>query len=171
MVFKSVDEAQHLFWDYIVVSLKVLPDVSDDSALLAPVVTENKTTIVLIQNGIGIEQPYRSRFPSTPILSAVTIVSVEQVEPGVIVQNRWTRISVGPFTDGNGFDNSALAEPFVGLLQKGGISDAEVYDERGLQVVRWHKIAVSHACYPMFSNRCNPLSICSSTLNARSMRR
>lgn len=108
-----------------------------------PVMTQNKTIIVLIQNGVGIEQPYRTRFPDTPILSAVTIVSAEQVEPGVIVQNRWTRISIGPFTDGNGFDNATLAEPFVSLLQKGGIKDAEVYDERGLQVVRWHKIAVS----------------------------
>jgi len=30
----------------------------------------------------------------------------------------------------------------VELLKAGGIKDAEVYDEKGLQTVRWHKIAV-----------------------------
>ncbi|KAF8337444.1 ketopantoate reductase PanE/ApbA-domain-containing protein, partial [Cantharellus anzutake] len=147
-VFKSVEDARNLLWDYIVVATKALPDVSDDSELLSSIVTQDKTTIVLIQNGIGVEQPYRVRFPNTPILSAVTVISAEQTEPGVVVQNRWTRISIGPFTDGNGRDNASLAEPFASLLRKGGIKDAEVYDEQGLQIVRWHKIAINAAMNP-----------------------
>jgi ketopantoate reductase len=54
---------------------------------------------VLIQNGVGVEQPYRTRFPTTPIISAVTVISAEQTSPGTVRQHRWTRIHLGPYTD------------------------------------------------------------------------
>ncbi|KAJ9625881.1 hypothetical protein H2203_004647 [Taxawa tesnikishii (nom. ined.)] len=83
-------------WDYIVVSTKALPDVSDDSAQLEGLVGEG-TSIVLIQNGLGVEEPYKKRFPQANVLSAVTIVSAVQDAPGQIKHNRWTRINVGPY--------------------------------------------------------------------------
>jgi ketopantoate reductase len=89
-------------WDYIIVTTKALPDRSDDSALIAPLVGA-KSCIVLIQNGVGVEQPYRTRFPSTPIISAVTVISAEQTSPGTIRQNRWTRIHIGPYSDSASF--------------------------------------------------------------------
>jgi 2-dehydropantoate 2-reductase len=149
-VFNSVKVAAEtkLHWNYVVVTAKALPDVSDDSVLIAPAV-DRASSIVLIQNGVGVEEPYRRRFPSNPILSAVTVISAEQVEHGVIRQNRWTRISIGPYTNGLGDPESdatklgeARTAELVGLLQDGGINDAEMYDKRGLQFVRWHKIAV-----------------------------
>ncbi|KAK4230192.1 putative 2-dehydropantoate 2-reductase [Podospora fimiseda] len=85
-------------WDYIIVTTKALPDRSDDSVLIAPLVGP-KSCIVLIQNGVGVEEPYRKRFPTTPIISAVTVISAEQISPGTIRQNRWTRIHLGPYTD------------------------------------------------------------------------
>lgn len=145
-VFKSIDEAAGAphRWDFVVVTTKALPDVSDDSRLIERVVGEETSAIVLIQNGVGVEEPYRSRFKRASVLSAVTIVSAEQTEPGVVVQNRWTRVSVGPYTDGRGVDGAkdAVTERFVGMLKAGGIKDAELYDEKDLQAVRWHKIAV-----------------------------
>ena len=141
-VFPSISAAGGHQWDYVVVTTKALPDVSDDSAAIVPLVWPS-TAIVLIQNGVGVEEPYRSRFPRNPVLSAVTVISAEQVKPGFVVQNRWTRISIGPYTDGVGSEEgTARAREFVGLLKQGGIKDAEVYDERALQQVRWHKIAV-----------------------------
>ncbi|KAG9104705.1 hypothetical protein FRC06_011599 [Ceratobasidium sp. 370] len=150
-VFSSVSEASkhQEVWDYVVVTTKALPDVSDDSAIIAPLVTSGKSAIVLIQNGVGVEEPYRKRFPSNPILSAVTVISAEQVEPGVIVQNRWTRISIGPYTDGVGKDERPEYNRFfVQLLQNGGIKDAEEYGENDLQMVRWHKIAINASMNP-----------------------
>ncbi|KAI5919655.1 ketopantoate reductase PanE/ApbA C terminal-domain-containing protein [Camillea tinctor] len=67
--------------------------------MIAPLVSP-KSCIVLIQNGVGVEDPYRKRFPHNPIVSAVTVISAEQTEPGVIRQNRWTRISLGPYSRG-----------------------------------------------------------------------
>jgi len=115
---------------------------SDDSKVVVPAVGP-RTAIVLIQNGVGVEEPYRRRFEGNVILSAVTVVSAEQVEPGMVVQNRWTRISIGPYTNGTGVEESnAKTRDFVGLLRDGGIGDAEIFEEKALQQVRWHKIAV-----------------------------
>lgn len=142
-------------WDYIVVSTKALPDVSDDSEILMGLVKENHTTIVLVQNGLGVEDPYAKRFPSAIILSAVTIASAAQTEPGVIIHNRWTRISIGPYLPGLG---DAVAEEehkaternqkLVRFLKEGGIKDAEQYSHSKLQVVRWHKIAINASMNP-----------------------
>ncbi|EAA31155.1 2-dehydropantoate 2-reductase [Neurospora crassa] len=92
-------------WDYVVITTKALPDRGDDSALIAPLIGPN-SCIVLIQNGVGVEAPYRTRFPSTPIISAVTVVSAEQISQGVIRQNRWTRIHLGPYSNSASFDSS-----------------------------------------------------------------
>ena len=40
-------------------------------------------------------------------------------------------------------ESEASNKRFVELLKLGGIADAEEYDEKGLQLVRWHKLAVS----------------------------
>ncbi|ORY69280.1 ketopantoate reductase PanE/ApbA-domain-containing protein [Leucosporidium creatinivorum] len=151
-------QAPHPF-DYVVVATKALPDVSDDSEMIAPVVQGNKeTAIVLIQNGVGVEQPHRQRFPNNPVLSAVTVVSAQQTSPGSVKQNRWTRISVGPFLQGGIGEEEKESElkqrsekanrRFVELLKEGGIADAEEYDEKGLQLVRWHKLAINSSMNP-----------------------
>ncbi|KIO30238.1 hypothetical protein M407DRAFT_225072 [Tulasnella calospora MUT 4182] len=148
-------------WDYLVVTTKALPDVSDDSGRISSLVKaspSNSQSIVLIQNGVGVEEPYRKRYgDGLTILSAVTVVSAEQIENGVIKHNRWTRISIGPYTDGSGHTEdgrAATAEgmkktlEFIQLLKEGGIKDAEEHDERELQAVRWHKIAINAAMNP-----------------------
>lgn len=145
-------------WDYIVVSTKALPDVSDDSVILEGLVKDGdkNTAIVLIQNGLGVEEPYSTRFPAAIILSAVTIVSAAQTAPGIIQHNRWTRISIGPYLPSVGNSNTSTTEEiaiksnerFVNLLQQGGIKDAEAYSAQKLQLVRWHKIAINASMNP-----------------------
>lgn len=66
---------------------------------------------MLIQNGVGVEQPYRARFPTTPIISAVTVISAEQTSPGTIRQNRWTRIHLGPYSNSASFSASSSRYP------------------------------------------------------------
>lgn len=145
-------------WDYIFVTTKALPDVSDDSAMIAPLVGP-RSCIVLIQNGVGVEEPFRRRFPGTPIVSAVTIVSAEQTSPGVVRQNRWTRVSIGPYTDGLGTDAAATGELSrrgeqctkeltAWWRDAGGIKDVDPHDEIGLQTVRWHKLCINAAMNP-----------------------
>ncbi|KAG8753618.1 hypothetical protein FRC14_005877 [Serendipita sp. 396] len=160
--FHSVGEASKFIkfapstsrvWDYVVVTTKALPSssnsVESEANLIKPVVGPG-TTIVLIQNGIGIERPYHDAFPDNILLSAVTVVSAEQTEHGVVRQNRWTRISIGPWMQGKGDEADGISKTreFCALLKAGGIKDAEEYEERELQFVRWHKIAINAAFNP-----------------------
>lgn len=143
-------------WDFVFVTTKALPDRSDDPAMIAPLISP-KSCIVLIQNGVGVEEPFRRRFPKNPIVSAVTVVSAEQTSPGVIRQNRWTRVSIGPYTNGLGTgdaETASLSTQAVEQLSKwwgpgwGGIRDVEPHDEVGLQTVRWHKLCINAAFNP-----------------------
>ncbi|KAK1448942.1 hypothetical protein CMEL01_08257 [Colletotrichum melonis] len=156
--FPSVDAAasSQTQWDFVFVTTKALPDRSDDSAMIAPLVGKN-TSIVLIQNGVGVEEPFRQRFPNNPIVSAVTIVSAEQTSPGVIRQNRWTRVSIGPHTNGLGTGDTELGQRGTKAVEQlgtwwgpgwGGIRDVEPHDEIGLQTVRWHKLCINAAFNP-----------------------
>lgn len=144
-------------WDYVVVSTKALPNVSDDSAQLEGLITAGQTAIVLIQNGLGVEQPYAQRFPNASILSAVTVASAAQPSNGHVQHNRWTRINIGPFfsDDANIWSSTetkqkatAQNQRFVELLVQGGIKDAIADTHEKLQLVRWHKIAINAAFNP-----------------------
>lgn len=157
--FGSPEEAKQaaVSWDYLLVATKALPDVNDDSTLLEGLVGP-ETSIVLVQNGLGVEEPYRKRFPRASILSAVTIASAVQPNHGIITHNRWTRISTGPYLPhldagsaaAEATDETATQKTsrLVELLKAGGIADAELYDHAGLQFVRWHKIAINAAMNP-----------------------
>lgn len=154
-------------WDYVVVTTKALPDITDDALDIEPLVRRGKTCIVLIQNGVGVEDAHRQRFPSNPIVSAVTIISAEQIRPGVVRQNRWTRISMGAYSDGYGGGNDNNAKPASPemrrlstrgdecarelariLTEYGKLRDAECHDETGLQLIRWHKICINGSMNP-----------------------
>ena len=153
--FRNPSEASKsgIRWHYILVSTKALPDVSDDSEILEPLMEGSETAIVLVQNGLGVELPYVQRFPNTIVLSGVTITSAAQPDHGIIIHNRWTRISIGPYLDNTpGTDFVTKAEErnrhFVSLLTQGGIRDAEAYDHADLQLLRWHKIAINASMNP-----------------------
>ncbi|EGG05094.1 uncharacterized protein MELLADRAFT_64262 [Melampsora larici-populina 98AG31] len=155
-------------WDFVILCTKVLIGDINDSEILLPLFNSttqsSNPTIVLIQNGVGIETIHRQRFPNVPIISGVTVVNAEQIELGVVRQNRWTRISLGSFLEFEYDDqkikskthqNSELEtksthqiDLLVELLKQGGIKDAEVYSERDLQLVRWHKLAINASMNP-----------------------
>ncbi|KAH7072005.1 2-dehydropantoate 2-reductase [Paraphoma chrysanthemicola] len=155
--FANPDEARKsgIQWDYIVVSTKALPDVSDDSEILEGLVSDN-TAIVLIQNGLGVEEPYTKRFPHAAICSAVTIATCAQPSHGHIKHNRWTRINSGPYlphldTSNPKPSDARITEQndaFIALLLEGGIKDASAYTHAKLQLVRWHKIAINASMNP-----------------------
>lgn len=146
------------------VTTKALPDRVDDSQTIAPLITPPHdsfpgTAIVLIQNGVGVEEVHRRRFRSNPIVSAVTVISAEQESPGVVRQNRWTRISLGPYTQAVSDSSeqakttlaraSQVATETVGRLwTQGGINDVEIHGETDLQLIRWHKLTINAAFNP-----------------------
>jgi 2-dehydropantoate 2-reductase len=83
-------------FQFIVIALKSLPDIYSIPELIAPAVTPFESTIVLIQNGIGIEQPFIDAFPHSTILSAVSMIGAHQLRSGVIKHDRSDILHVGP---------------------------------------------------------------------------
>ncbi|POW14785.1 hypothetical protein PSTT_02667 [Puccinia striiformis] len=185
--FKSIDHAATLGssgnesrWDYVILCAIILPDLVDDPAFLSPLLKIPDTdrhppTLVLIQNGVGFEDNLRRRHPKVPILSAVTIVNAEQLGPGLIRHNHWTRISIGPYLNFSSYlihPHSAVdpqleihshsqLELLAKLLRDGNINDAEIYGERDLQILRWRKLAINASM--------NPTSILSGGLQSTDM--
>jgi ketopantoate reductase len=56
--------------DYVVCAHKAI-DQDDVAAQLKPVVDPSRTTIVIIQNGVGNEEPFRKQFPQNTIITCV----------------------------------------------------------------------------------------------------
>ena len=147
-VFSNAGEAQQpqTRYDFIIVSTKALPDINDDSALLTHLVSSN-TAILLIQNGLGIEEPYHSRFPNNTIISAVAFSTAAQPEPGFIQHNKFTRLVCGPYpadTEKATHQNEMLCQ----LFAEGGVKDATPVSAKEVQQHRWHKVSINAATNP-----------------------
>ncbi|PYI34209.1 ketopantoate reductase family protein [Aspergillus indologenus CBS 114.80] len=68
-------------FDYVVCTNKAI-DVDSVARALAPAIS-GSTAIVIIQNGVGNEEPFRRLYPENPIISCVTWVGAHQPTPGV----------------------------------------------------------------------------------------
>jgi 2-dehydropantoate 2-reductase len=103
------------------------------------------TTIVLIQNGLNIEKPLVEAYPSTPILSGVSLIGSAELDPGVIVQDDRDRLLIGAFRHPTlpPSQTSTVAKDFVNIYGKGGKTQVE-YSEDVLHD-RWRKL-VYNAC-------------------------
>ncbi|OQV03475.1 hypothetical protein CLAIMM_08515 isoform 2 [Cladophialophora immunda] len=125
-------------YDYIVCAHKAI-DQASNTKQLAPAVDESKTCIVIIQNGVGNEDPFREAFPKCAILSCVTWVGASQNTPGVVHHWKSENTQIGIFR------NEALApalerarlDEFTGLLRAGGTPFSV---EDNVQVQRWEKV-------------------------------
>ena len=135
-------------FDFVLIATKALPESLVD---LSPLYNSSKSpTIVLIQNGIGIEEPYAVKYPSSPLLSCVTAISSAQTQPGKIVQYRWTRIHIGPFPTRGATEETGLeqAKRLADLFLYGGIKDAFFHNSEYLQMLRWHKLMINASFSP-----------------------
>ncbi len=83
-------------YDYVLVTTKSLPE-AETSKVIAPAVTEGRTTIVLIQNGIGIENEFASAFPSNPLISSVVYLPTTQISPGHVTMGNLEKLELGTY--------------------------------------------------------------------------
>jgi 2-dehydropantoate 2-reductase len=110
---------------------------------------ENNPVILIIQNGLGVEDYYAEKYPDLCILSAVTVISCAQTSPGVITHYSWTRIHIGPFITRVKHDiGMKYANIISEMFKESGIHDAMVCDSEELQMIRWHKLAINAAFNP-----------------------
>lgn len=88
--------------------------------LLAPIITA-QTIVVLIQNGIGLEEDLQMEFPSLHIVAGLAFICSSKVGPGKILHQCYGSINLGNY--------SCPADRFHQLMadfQEAGIEAAEV---------------------------------------------
>lgn len=127
---KSVSDYQGLPPDYLILTVKVTQGV-DRVGLIKPAVGPN-TTIVLIENGIEIEQEIAAAFPNNPLISCLAFVQVSRLSPGVIRHFAFGDLTIGNFPRGISKECEIFSECLAG-----GKINAPVTDD--VVNARWQK--------------------------------
>lgn len=149
-------------YDYLLVACKAIPE-AQISETIAPAVTRGRTTIVLLQNGIGIEEEYSKRFPENLLLSGVVYCPVTQTSPGYITMGDVERLEIGEFSSSsssveNNNKNSTTTttteihpstSKFLSLLKSGGGNPIHYHPSTSMQERRWFKLLLNAPWNPI----------------------
>ncbi|MFL6618670.1 MAG: ketopantoate reductase family protein [Povalibacter sp.] len=138
--------------DFLLLTTKVLPSL-DRAALIGPAVGPS-TVIVLIQNGIDIEDEIADAFPHNELLSSLAYIGVSRHGPGLIHHESLGMLMLGRYPSGI----TPAAEQLAQLFQASGVG-CKLTE----QVVagRWQK-AVWNAVF-------NPVSILGGALDTQTI--
>lgn len=148
-VTNSVPQADPLKpFDYIVVTMKNIPDVSNISEIIGPAVTPGHTAIVLMQNGLYMEPPIVEAFPSNVVLSGASYIGAHE-RSGHVVHDDHDNFNLGTF------HNPALdrvherkkLEEFAAVYNGSGVVEAQVVND--IVFYRWRKILWNDIFNPM----------------------
>ncbi|CZR52827.1 related to 2-dehydropantoate 2-reductase [Phialocephala subalpina] len=146
VVVHTVDEAAAIdpnsHFDYVIICSKALPTVPSTAELIKPAISP-KTTIVLIQNGIAIEEPYAKLYPNNSLLSTVVYVPATQTSPGVVLHKEVELLHIGSYPAS---PNTESATKFAELLKSAGAS-AQVHED--VQFERWSKLLINASWNPI----------------------
>ena len=145
-VFKQASEATEKY-DYVVCAHKAL-----ELSAAVPHALENAvgpdTTMAIIQNGVGNEDPFREKYPTNTIISCVTWVGAVQSEPGIINHTQAENAEIGLFPNAgsNATVENARLNEFASLLRTGGTTFTV---EDDVQIKRWEKVVWNAAWNPL----------------------
>jgi 2-dehydropantoate 2-reductase len=134
--------------DYLLLTAKVLPTL-DRAALIRPAVGAN-TVIVLIQNGIDIEEEIAAAFPGNELLSSLAFVAVGRTPPNRVLHQSLGSLVMGRYPRGV----TPAAEKIAALFEASKVP-CKLTDN--VVSVRWQK-AVWNATF-------NPISIMGGVLD------
>ena len=135
-VYRSPEDAGHAF-DYIVCAHKAI-----DPAAIPPMfksVADTNTTFVIMQNGVGNEDPFRATYPECTIISGVIWVGATQTSPGLIkhMQAENTEIGLFPNPGSSSAQELARLDLFAEMMRQGGTN---ISIEENVQAKRWEKV-------------------------------
>ncbi len=138
--------------DYIIVCLKVLPEISLPD-IIRPAVGEN-TAIVLVQNGIAIEKEVAKAFPDNEIISGIAFIAISRIELGVARHTGSGKIVLGSYPSGISYKTEKLLD----LFQK-----AEVPCSTSPEIIRerWKKM--------VWNTSFNPISVLGGSADSKQM--
>lgn len=126
--------------DYLILATKVTGSLNR-VALIRPAVRPG-TTIVLLQNGVQIEEEIAAAFPSNEVISAVAYVSLSEYSPGRISHTASGNLVIGTYPAGK----SEAATNLAALFQASGIRCTPVPN---VSLYRWQKTVWNGAFNPI----------------------
>jgi len=136
---KDAASEQNSPYDFVVVTLKQVPELYSVPEIIKPIVSFGVTAIVLMQNGIDIELPVISAFPGCCIMSAVSMIGVEQ-HGTAVTQTRHDEFFLGAHIH-SGLDHTIQVEKaklFVDIYNGCGAARAELAND--ILTSRWFKV-------------------------------
>jgi ketopantoate reductase len=100
LVVRSPEDAASLregAFDYVILSVKALPDVYDLASIIDSVVTPQRTCIVVnTTHSLGLERAIEERFPINVVLSLVCGAELTQLGGSEFEHKRSVEVWVGP---------------------------------------------------------------------------
>ncbi len=115
--------------DVVLVGLKttnnrLLPD-------LLPPLLHDKTLVVLIQNGIGVEEDVQRMFPNVSLAAGLAFICSSKSEPGVVRHQHYGSINIGNYS----CRDTSLIDKLLAELREAGI-EVNLVD---YETARWRK--------------------------------
>jgi 2-dehydropantoate 2-reductase len=138
--------------DYILVGLKVLPEI-DTAEIIKDVVGE-ETAIVLLQNGVEIEEPVAQSFSDNEVISGLAFICATRTSPGHIDHTDFGRVVIGRYPAGGSVKTDELA----GIFDYAGVP-CEVTED--VVTARWRKL--------VWNAPFNPISVLAGGADTRTM--
>ncbi|KXT11311.1 hypothetical protein AC579_296 [Pseudocercospora musae] len=144
-VFKSPSDADFKF-DYIVCAHKAIKPASFPPLFKS--VADQNTTFVIIQNGVGNEEPFRDVFPSSPIISCVCWTGATQYTSGIITHSTNERLEMGLYPNAT-IDSSLEQKRLDGFATLLKVGNSPFSIEENIQIKRWEKVVWNVAWNPL----------------------
>ena len=132
-------------WDFVAVCSKAMPGAKPSTAEMIRPAVGPSTAIVIIQNGIAVEEEYANLFPQNPILSGVVYLPATQTAPAIIAHKEVELLYIGTFPTRAPDAHKASVREFASIINAGG-GTVEVRED--VQEARWSKLMVNAAWNP-----------------------
>ena len=126
--------------DYLIVSLKVIKGLNRVE-LMSPAVGPN-TVIVLIENGVEIEEEIHQAFPDNQIISCLAFIQVSRIAPGLIEHYAYGELTMGNYP----MEVSNECRALAALFEEGGVP---VVLNENITQGRWQKVLWNAAFNPV----------------------
>ena len=153
IVVRSVAEAiEHSVepFEFVLVCTKATDaSIATTIKQLDTLLSAQQTSIVLIQNGLGVEKSFHKAFPGTTIISGVAYLPTTQISPAVFVHSEIEILHIGLYPSAA---PSKELISFAKLVCEGGAT-ARIHED--IQAERWRKIVANGAVSPICAlSRC-----------------
>lgn len=141
---KSVDHAQEEFgpFDYILLTTKNIPDGPITcEEIIKPAIKTGNEVIILLQNGLGIENPMFKSYPGHIILSGISLIGSTYIN-GHVKNPGKDFVYLGDFKpkDQRLLKSQEKIEEFIKIYQNDDFNKNSIQLDENVQKRRWEKL-------------------------------